>query len=935
MQNIIQNSFSAGELSPSLYARTDLAKYHVGAAFMRNFFVDYRGGASTRAGTEFVIQCLPGINRLIQFQFSTLQGYALLFSDLKMRVVKDGGAVLEASIAITGASQTDPGLITAVNTYTNGDWVWIESVAGMTQLNNRFFIIANRTAANFTLQDMDGNDIDSRNYDAYTSGGTVARVYTQTSPYAAADLALLKYVQNADTMTLTHVDYPPYQLTRSAHDNWTFTAITFQPSISTPTGASSANNSAGSTTYRYVVTGVGANNATESLPSNSASTAGATMSLIAAVHNSISWSAGTSGTAAASYNVYRQDEVPDGAPDPGSLYGFVGSTMDTSFVDANITPDFTLTPPIAYNPFASSNYPSCSTYYDGRQIYAGMADIPDGISASRPGDFMNMDYSNPNRPDDSIQETLIAQQVNAIKHLVPMQSMLALTAGGAWKIDAGNQADAITPTGAFSAKPQAYNGCSDVPPIVINYEVLYVQSKGSIIRDLSYNFYVNVFTGTDITVLSNHLFFGYTLTEWAYAEEPFKLIWAVRNDGALLSLTYIKEQEVVGWAHSDTQGFFKSVCVVSEPPEDAIYACVQRTIPGRNGGLPVQYVERMHSRNFLLDGVAEVALAWAVDSGLQYPLIYPDVTCIPSDPVVTITSVTVINGGSGYVLPSITDANNPLAVFAATLTGGVIASIVVLQGVITDPNVNLILTDSTGTGAQLRAVVENIVTLTADSAYFTAGMVGNVIRINQGVAEVDTFVDTTHVTVTTLTPFATDDYDHQITSPAGAWTCTAPVTTLRGLDHLEGADVTILAGGNVDNTQTVTDGAVTISHAQDIVTVGLPYKCQLQSLYLDVPGGPTIQGKRKKVGPVVVRVADSRGLKVGVGQTFAQASLREIKERTTQPMGQPIPLITGDELVNVDPSWDIYGQICIEQSYPLPSTILGLVPSLHVGDTPG
>lgn len=53
-QPVIQQSFSKGEVSPTLYARTDLAAYHTSAALMRNFYVDYRGGASNRPGTTLV-----------------------------------------------------------------------------------------------------------------------------------------------------------------------------------------------------------------------------------------------------------------------------------------------------------------------------------------------------------------------------------------------------------------------------------------------------------------------------------------------------------------------------------------------------------------------------------------------------------------------------------------------------------------------------------------------------------------------------------------------------------------------------------------------------------------------------------------------------------------------------------------------------------------
>jgi len=50
----IQTSFVSGELSPGLIGHTDLAKYHSGAFLMQNWFVDVKGGASTRPGTQYI-----------------------------------------------------------------------------------------------------------------------------------------------------------------------------------------------------------------------------------------------------------------------------------------------------------------------------------------------------------------------------------------------------------------------------------------------------------------------------------------------------------------------------------------------------------------------------------------------------------------------------------------------------------------------------------------------------------------------------------------------------------------------------------------------------------------------------------------------------------------------------------------------------------------
>jgi hypothetical protein len=111
MAQLTQPSFAAGELSPSLYSRTDLAKYHIGVRTMLNWYVHAQGGTSNCPGTAWVGEVIDsaGAGRLIGFQFSTVQTYVLEFGDRKMRVIRDGGYVLETARAITGISKASPG----------------------------------------------------------------------------------------------------------------------------------------------------------------------------------------------------------------------------------------------------------------------------------------------------------------------------------------------------------------------------------------------------------------------------------------------------------------------------------------------------------------------------------------------------------------------------------------------------------------------------------------------------------------------------------------------------------------------------------------------------------------------------------------------------------------------------------------------------------
>lgn len=95
-----QPSFTAGELSPALWARTDLAKYMVGLKSAKNLFIHPHGGASNRAGLEFCGEVKTSANetRLIPFQFNTEQTYVLEFGNLYMRVYKNGEVVVSGGV---------------------------------------------------------------------------------------------------------------------------------------------------------------------------------------------------------------------------------------------------------------------------------------------------------------------------------------------------------------------------------------------------------------------------------------------------------------------------------------------------------------------------------------------------------------------------------------------------------------------------------------------------------------------------------------------------------------------------------------------------------------------------------------------------------------------------------------------------------------------
>jgi hypothetical protein len=615
-ENVIQTSFQAGELSPNLSARVDFAKYRSGAATMRNFFVDYRSGASTRPGTEFIRPCPASKVRLVRFQQSTTVTYVLEFGDHYLRFISQGASIVEpANNIINVIKGTSTRVQIATGSYSSGQLVFISGVLNMPQINNRYYFVAALAADTMEIRDgVTDLPVNSTTWPNYTGGGTVQRVYTISTPYGQNELALLKFSQNASLMNITHPNHPPYKLQLFNATNWTLTLAVFGATVGSSGSIMAVASAAGSVSYKYTVTAVDDNNQ-EGVPAFPPAFLSPAQDLRTTPGtNNINWSAVPNAFA---YNVYASSPSYGTLNNDNNNMGFIGSTQSFSFIDSNISPDFSQTPPVHDNPFAGVN-PQVSSYFQQRLVYAnGGGNLVETFWASKTGAPYNFDISNPPQANDAITAELVSLEVNEIKSLIPMPTgLIALTTNGTWQINGGaggvaTQGGPITPV-TITATPQAYIGANDVPPIVVNFDILFVQAKGSIVRDLTFNIYQNIYTGNDISILSSHLFYGHQILEWAYAEEPFKTIWVVREDGVLLSLTLVKEQDMYGWARHDTRGNFKSVATVTEGQTDATYFVVERPNPS-NPQLVVQQIERLADRAFPF-GAED---AWCVDAGVK------------------------------------------------------------------------------------------------------------------------------------------------------------------------------------------------------------------------------------------------------------------------------------------------------------------------------
>ena len=298
----------------------------------------------------------------------------------------------------------------------------------------------------------------------------------------------------------------------------------------------------------------------------------------AGASNTISWDAVEG---AASYRVYKKQTGT-------GLFGYIGVTEDTSFVDSNIAPDLSDTAPRQDEDIAQpTNYSRASARFEQRRCFAGSDLFPRRLFMSRSGTEVDFSSRLPVVDDDRISIEVAAREAHVIRHIVPMTDLLLLTQLGEWRVFAINS-DAITPT-TIAVRPQSFVGSSTVRPQIVNNSVLFCAARGGHVRELGFQATQQGFVTGDLSLRATHLFDDFEITSSAQSKAPVPVVWFVSTSGKLLGLTYIPEEQLGAWHQHDTDGVIESVTSIPDGEEDRVYVTVARQITGST----VRKVERM------------------------------------------------------------------------------------------------------------------------------------------------------------------------------------------------------------------------------------------------------------------------------------------------------------------------------------------------------
>lgn len=619
----IQNAFNAGELSPQLRGRVDLAKYRNGCEILENFIPQIFGPARKRPGTRFVRETKDSTerSRLIPFEFSTTQSFALEFGDGYIRFHTQGGTLLQGT----------PAAYNNATPYVVGDLV---AEAGV-----NYYCIAPTT----------GNAPPNATY-WYPQPATGE--YEIPSPYLTTDVTTLNFAQSADVVYLAHPDYPPHKLARLGATQWTITEVVFaappfndqnSTAITLTPSAATGNITLTASASLFVLDDVGSYFSFTSTPASdhdpwtpgiSVTSGSSTLQFDGKVY--VAASTGTTGTRAP---IHTEGTVSDGAVDWTYVHDGFGYAQVTAFTSATVVdatvirrlPTFTATASKRWAEGAWSDrrgWPRAVTFYEDRLWFAGSEFKPQTLWASVVGDYEN--HTAGTNDDDALNFTINTQDLNTISWLAPGKVLAIGTNSGEFTISANQVNEAITPTNV-RVVPQTTYGCTgEVRPLRVASSTLFVQRAGRKVREYTFSFEIDAFVAPNLAILSEHVTEG-GITDMTYQQEPSQIVWMPRADGTLLGMTYERAEDVVGWHRHTVGGAVESVVALPhwDGDQDVLWMIVQRTIDGNT----VRYVEYMEK--YLTD-----EYSFFVDCGATYD----------GAPTTTITGLDHLEGETVTVL---------------------------------------------------------------------------------------------------------------------------------------------------------------------------------------------------------------------------------------------------------------------------------------------
>ena len=883
----VQQSFSAGEISPNLYARTDFQKYQSAAKKLRNFLCLSQGGIQNRAGTYFIneVKTSSKRHRLIPFQFSVEQAYALEFGEYTMRVYMDGGIVEDGGTPVEIVTPYDSGSLPSLYYTQKIDVLYLFHPDYPTRKLSRTSHIA------WTLE-----------IAPFTDG-----------PYMSQTLADLD-------ITLTPAARSGNNIAITASSSF-FTAAM----VGTPLrlGYLNPNNTA-ETVWGYGVI----DQVTDDLNARIDINADNPFGYEYLDNPTFDVGIGFWGDYSTSPSVLTYDTINKSAVLTKEATGDAEMRQEIG-----VTPNETCTltvdiqkddiDSLATNPFDTVNGSNTVTVnhvahglITGNNIYiAGVAVPVNGIPAS---EFNN---------------TLAITKVNDDSYTVVVVTSATSTGSGG-----GSGITAQRNLGTVRIAVGTTNGGTEVLPWQSETTV---GVKTYTVTPTVQTIYVTIDNAGSASgnrgLLAEVRFSRQQLgtSDWRKAawnsDNGYPAVATFYEQRLITGSTY--EQPLNLWATkpaSEDFGF-------KTPSADDDGLNIPLSSQQQNG---IKWLKELGAlvvggtgAEFRVEGASGAALT--PTTLLAKARSYHGSAALPAL-VVGNEILFAVRVGSEVRTLQYDEVSGNLGQEISILANHLLEGLSISEwGVARTPNQHIWIVRSDG--KLLTITYNKEQEIVAWGQHETDGTFESVCAIPTATVDGVYFIvkrtidGQTKRYVEQLMPRITDEdtYDFFFVD-SGLTYSGVPQDSFAGLDHLEGKTVSVLADGVVYLNKTVTNGIVNIDSEASLVHIGLAYNSDVETLNLEYAGnnGGSTQGKHKTVAAVNLQVNKSRGCFIGSDS----ANLYEVKFPESVEPYEPYPLFSG--VLEARPVFGVEKEqtVYIRQPYPLPLEILAIMPEVQVND---
>lgn len=553
----VQTNFTAGELSPKVMGRTDIARYQNAAKRLRNVLVNVYGGAERTPGTEMVapVKDESARTRLIGFVYSRDVAYTLEFGEKYMRVYRARvGQVMD------GAQPYEIATPFTLDDVWRMRFAQRDSTMFLTTGTMMPHMLQRAAETNWRLQPAPFSVL------PFAEAGL--------SPALAATLSDAA-VGSGRTLTAAGAVFMSGDVGRQ---------VIAGPGIATITAFASATQVTVDVTAEFLSTSLASGDWTladsPQVPLKPSAKGTTGQSITLTLTGLDGWRAGDVGSYV---RVNRGLVLITGVTSPTVANGIVKADLDSD-VEAPAS-SWTLEQSVWD---AAKGYPAAVAINQQRLVLGGSMRDPNGVWGSRSG--LYFDFTLGDEDTDGFFYALDGES-NGIQHLASVRALIALTLGTEWTMVGGVEKP-LTPTNV-QAKDQSVYGTTDVRPARIGDELAYVQRAGTSLLAMAFNVASDSYQSQELSTLSEHLLAA-GIQDMAFQQRPIPVLWCVCRDGSLATMTINRAEGVTAWTGQDTAGAFESVCVVPAGDYDEVWVTVRRTVAQQTR----RYVERFTPRAY-------------------------------------------------------------------------------------------------------------------------------------------------------------------------------------------------------------------------------------------------------------------------------------------------------------------------------------------------